>query len=101
MGRTFYVYILTNHARTLYIGMTNDLERRVYEHKHKLFPGFTARYTINQLIHYEEYPTAIAAIEREKQLKSWSRAKKVALIESANRRWEDLAAGWEWARLHR
>jgi putative endonuclease len=95
--RVFHVYILANHARTLYIGMTSDLEQRISQHKHKALPGFTARYNINQLVRYEEFPTAMAAIEREKQLKGWTRAKKIALIESENPRWEDLAAGWEWA----
>jgi putative endonuclease len=80
--------------------VTSDLEQRISQHKHKTMPGFTARYNINQLVRYEEYPTAISAIEREKQLKGWTRAKKIALIESENPRWEDLAADWEWTVRH-
>ncbi|HEY7118951.1 MAG TPA: GIY-YIG nuclease family protein [Tepidisphaeraceae bacterium] len=89
--REFFVYILFNHSRTLYIGVTNDLVRRVYEHQHKLVGGFTSRYNITQLAYYENYPTALAAIEREKQLKGWKRDKKVALIEGANPHWGDLS----------
>jgi putative endonuclease len=90
----FYIYIMTNYSRTLYIGVTNNLERRVYEHKHKLVPGFTSKYNITQLVHLEVVSHIRAAIAREKELKGWLRAKKIALIESANPRWEDLSAGW-------
>jgi putative endonuclease len=88
--RQFYVYILFNQSRTLYIGVTNDLLRRTYEHQHKLVPGFTSRYNVNQLAYFEIYATASSAIEREKQLKGWTRAKKIALIERLNPRWDDL-----------
>jgi putative endonuclease len=76
------------------VGVTNDLERRVYEHKHKLVRGFTSRYRINRLVFFEETGDVRAAIEREKQVKRWLRAKKVALIEAANPTWEDLSADW-------
>jgi len=92
--KQWYVYILTNNSSTLYVGVTNDLERRVYEHKQKLMPGFTGRYNISQLVHYEVYDSPIHAIEREKQLKNWRREKKVALIRAANPRWLDLAVDW-------
>ena len=93
--RQFYVYIMTNHSRTLYTGMTNDLLRRVAEHKQKLIPGFTARYNITRLVYYEETPDVRSAIAREKQIKGWVRAKKVALIEAANPQWRDLSEEWD------
>jgi putative endonuclease len=86
----FYMYILFNPSRTLYVGMTNDLIRRVEEHRGGKVPGFTAQYGLKQLAYYEAYPTAMAAIKREKQIKGWTRAKKIALIETANPHWEDL-----------
>ena len=92
--KQYFVYIMSNRTHTLYIGVTNDLERRVYEHKHKLVPGFTSRYAIDRLIYFEESSDIRAAIEREKQLKGWLRAKKVALIESINPKWQDLSRGW-------
>ncbi|HSN77225.1 MAG TPA: GIY-YIG nuclease family protein [Anaerolineae bacterium] len=93
--RQFYVYIMTNHSRTLYTGMTNDLPRRVAEHKQKQIPGFTATYNITRLVYYEETPDVRSAIAREKQIKGWLRAKKVALIEAANPQWRDLSAEWD------
>jgi putative endonuclease len=91
----YYVYILASHARTLYIGVTNDLERRAFEHKHSTDPkAFTARYKITRLVYFEESPEVVPAIEREKEIKAWRRAKKVALIESMNPYWNDLAADW-------
>jgi putative endonuclease len=74
--------------------MTSNLVARVYQHKHKLAPGFTSRYNITQLVYYEIYGRPIHAIEREKQIKGWRRAKKIALIRSENPRWLDLAADW-------
>lgn len=87
----FVVYILASPSRVLYIGMTNDLGRRVGEHKEKVIPGFTQRYNITRLVYLEEFNGPLAAIAREKQLKRWSRAKKIALIESMNPEWNDLA----------
>ncbi len=86
----YYVYILTNKSNTLYIGVTNDIVRRVYEHKNKLVSGFTERYNINKLIYIEEYDSVIDAIEREKQLKKWSRKKKINLIKFINPRFDEL-----------
>jgi putative endonuclease len=90
----YYVYIMTNPARTLYTGVTNDLERRVFEHKQKLTEGFTKRYALTTLVYYEASSDVRLAIEREKQIKGWLRQKKVALIDSANPEWRDLADGW-------
>ena len=88
----YYVYILTNQTGTVvYIGITKDLIRRVYEHKHKLDPGsFTARYDVHKLVYYEETTDVRAAIEREKQLKGWNRKRKNKLVESKNPSWGDL-----------
>ena len=93
MGQ-YYVYILTNSKRTLYTGVTSDLARRVYEHRHKLVDGFTKRYNLSWLVYYEATSDVGSAIAREKQIKGWLRGKKVALIESANPRWRDLAPDW-------
>ena len=94
MSKQYYVYIMTNRSRTLYVGVTNDLERRVYEHKQKLIPGFTERYNITQLVYYEVTSDIHSALAREKQIKGWLRAKKIALIESVNAEWRDLSAEW-------
>jgi putative endonuclease len=90
----YYIYIMTNKSKTLYTGVTNNLERRTYEHKQKLIPGFTQKYNITQLVFYEETSDITTAIEREKQIKGWLRSKKIALIESINPTWEDLSLGW-------
>jgi len=87
----YYVYIMTNRSGTLYTGVTNNLERRIYEHKRKLIPGFTSHYHIDRLVYYEVTSDIPAAIAREKQIKAWTRAKRVALIESVNRDWKDLS----------
>jgi len=92
--REYYVYIMTSQSRTLYTGVTNNLQRRIYEHKHKLLPGFTSRYNINVLVYYESYADIQEAIAREKQIKGWLRARKIALVDSVNPRWDDLSAGW-------
>ncbi len=92
--RDYFVYILTNESGTLYTGVTNDLERRVYEHKHKLIKGFTKKYNITRLVYYEVIADVRDAISREKQIKSWGRRKKLALMQSMNPRWRDLAEGW-------
>ena len=94
MGKQYYVYIMTNRSRTLYTGVTSDLERRIYEHKGRLVPGFTAKYRIKQLVYFEVTQDVHAAIAREKQIKGWLRAKKTALIESINPKWKDLSVGW-------
>ena len=92
--RSYYVYMMTNKSGTLYVGVTNDLERRVHEHKHGFLDGFTKKYKMDRLVYYEETPDAWSAIEREKQMKGWIRRKKIELIQSMNPRWLDLAAAW-------
>jgi putative endonuclease len=92
--RQYYVYIMTNGSRTPYTGVTDDLVRRVYEHKNKLIEGFTKRYNITRLVHYEVTSDVQAAIRREKQIKGWLRKKKNALIEAPNPGWQDLSEGW-------
>lgn len=87
----YYVYILASAKKSLSIGVTNDLRRRVYEHKTGTLPGFTARYQINRLVYYEVADEPLSAITREKQLKGWVRRRKIELIESVNPEWEDLS----------
>jgi putative endonuclease len=94
MAKEYYVYIMTNKSRTLYTGMTNNLMRRVYQHKHKLVKGFTSKYNIQYLAYYEVTTSVYAALQREKQIKGWLRAKKIALIESMNPDWKDLSEEW-------
>ena len=92
--KTYYVYIMASKSRVLYTGVTNNLERRVYEHKNKLIEGFTNKYNVDRLVHYEETNDVNVAIAREKQIKGWLRSKKIALIESANPQWKDLSLEW-------
>ncbi len=93
--RRYYIYILTNKVRTvLYTGVTNSLSRRVWQHKNKTMPGFTNLYGLNCLIYFEEFRDINDAIGREKQIKGWSRAKKVTLIAQENPQWNDLSEGW-------
>lgn len=92
--RTFYVYIMAGKFRALYTGVTNNLERRVLEHKRKALPGFTSKYNISRLVYFETFSDIRDAIQREKQIKGWLRAKKVALIVSRNPAWSDLSQGW-------
>jgi putative endonuclease len=91
--RTYYVYIAASNSKVLYVGVTNNLVRRMYEHKESLIKGFTSRYRVKQLVYYESSNDIRAAIAREKQIKAWRRSKKVALIESMNPKWGDLSAG--------
>ena len=97
MTCSVYVYVLANETNVcIYTGVTNDLVRRLYEHRQELDPkSFTAQYHIHKLVYYEQTPDKRAAIEREKQIKSWSREKKNKLIEAQNPGWEDLSKGWE------
>ncbi len=85
---------MTNRSKTLYIGVTNDLQRRVYEHKNKLLEGFTKKYNLTKLVYYEIRNDISDAITREKQLKGWLRSKKIVLIESVNKNWIDLSEEW-------
>jgi putative endonuclease len=94
MARACHVYILSSRSRNLYVGVTSDLLRRVWQHRTHAVPGHAARYRITRLVHYEETDDIASAIAREKQIKGWLRARKVALIESHNPTWEDLAQDW-------
>ena len=87
----YYVYIMASRSGVLYTGVTNDLNRRVGEHKEGQIPGFTRKYKVNRLVYYESMPDVNAAIAREKQIKHWRREKRVKLIETTNRGWNDLA----------
>ena len=87
----YYVYIITNKSGTLYTGVTNNLERRIFEHKNHLIEGFTKKYKITKLVYFEETSDIRVAISREKQIKGWTRKKKIALIESINPEWNDLS----------
>lgn len=91
MRKASYVYLLTNkHNNVLYTGVTNDLIRRVYEHKNKLVAGFTQKYNVDRLVYYEVCGSIVVAIEREKQIKGWSPKKKQDLINTLNPKWDDL-----------
>ncbi len=95
MLKSYYVYILTNkNNNVLYIGVTNDLERRVYEHKNKLDEGFTAKYNLSKLVYFEETGSIESAILREKQLKRWHRDWKINLIKENNPEFNDLSKNW-------
>jgi putative endonuclease len=92
--RPCWVYILASRSGVLYVGMTNDLKRRIWQHKQKEFPGFTATYNVDRLVFYKEFPAPAQAIINEKRVKGWTRAKKIALIETNNPKWVDLSDGW-------
>ena len=93
--KNYYIYLLTNwNNKVMYVGMINNLERRVYEHKNKLVNGFTKRYNINKLVYFEETSDVNAAISREKEIKKWRREKKDSLVLSINQEWKDLSEGW-------
>ena len=87
----YFVYLLASRSRVLYVGVTSDLVRRLHQHRHKQIPGFTAQYNVDRLVWFEHGQDIEAAIRREKQIKGWTREKKVALIEAANPGWVDLA----------
>lgn len=92
--KTYYVYIMSSRYRAIYTGVTNDLFRRVNEHRHKLVNGFTKRYNMTRLVYFESFTYVRDAIAREKQIKAWSREKRIALIFSTNPEWNDLAKDW-------
>ena len=91
----YYIYILASQKNgTLYIGVTNDLERRVLEHKQKVNEGFTSKYNVNMLVYFESFQYINDAILREKRLKKWNRQWKINLIEEENKEWNDLSEDW-------
>ncbi|MGC2329514.1 MAG: GIY-YIG nuclease family protein [Candidatus Sulfotelmatobacter sp.] len=93
-SHTYYVYIMTNRSKTLYTGVTGDIEKRVFEHKNHVHPGFASRYKIDRLVYFERFGDIHYAIAREKQIKGWLRIRKLALIVSMNPDWKDLSEGW-------
>jgi putative endonuclease len=94
MHGRFWVYIMASKSGTFYAGMTNNLDRRVFEHKQHLIPGFTAKHQCTRLVYFEEFSDPRNAIAREKQIRGWLRTKKIDLIESMNPHWDDLAQRW-------
>ena len=94
MNKIYYVYIMNSPTGTLYTGMTNDLKKRVFQHKNKLVDGFTRKYNVTRLAYFEETSDVNAAIAREKQIKGWRRSKKIELINRLNPTWQDLANDW-------
>ena len=95
MTRQYYVYMMASKSRALYIGVTNDLRRRVHEHKAGEIDGFTRKYKVNRLVYFEVTTEVRSALAREKQLKAWRRSKKVELIETQNPVWSDLSQEWD------
>ena len=94
--KQYYFYIMSSLSGTLYVGMTNDLGRRVWQHKEKEIDGFTKRYNVDRLVYFEEFSNVRDAIAREKLVKKWRRSKKIELIESMNPKWQDLSEDWGW-----
>jgi putative endonuclease len=97
--KSYFVYIITNRSKTLYIGVTNNLERRMWEHKHFIGSDFASRYKLDRLVYFESFDDVRKAIDREKELKGWLRIRKIALIVSNNPAWCDLSQ--EWFTRHR
>ena len=95
MAKQYYVYFLTNYNnKVLYVGVTGDLKKRVYEHKNKLVEGYTEKYNVDKLVYFENSRNVKTAISREKELKKWRRDKKNQLVNAENPEWNDLAADW-------
>ena len=93
--KQYYVYLMASYRRVLYVGVTNDLQRRVYQHKTKAHPdSFTAKYNVNRLVYHEQFGDINDAIAREKQIKGWRRSKKTDLVEATNPDWQDLSLEW-------
>jgi len=91
----YYVYVITNwNNKVMYVGVTNNLERRIYEHKNKMVKGFTEKYNVSKLVYFEETQDILAAIDREKEIKRWRRQKKDQLVNSINPTWKDLSLEW-------
>jgi len=94
-NHNYFVYILTNwNDKVMYVGVTNNLERRIYEHKNKLCDGFTRKYNVTKLVYFEQTSDVNAAIQREKEIKKWRREKKNNLVVTSNPKWVDLSDGW-------
>jgi putative endonuclease len=94
MPKSYYTYIVASKSRAIYIGVTSNLEQRIWQHKNKTYEGFTATYNCDRLVWFEAYSNVGTAIAREKALKGWRRARKIALIEAENPTWSDLSEAW-------
>ena len=94
MEKIYYVYILSSQRRVLYIGITSNIEQRIFQHKTHAFGGFTAKYNVTSLVYFERHGSVMTAIRREKEMKAWRRKEKIKLIESSNPNWRDLSYGW-------
>ena len=94
ISKYYYVYLLGNKSKMLYVGMTNNLERRLFEHKRKLNDSWATRYNLHKLLYFEVYLTPGEAITREKQIKKWSRRKKISLFRKSNPGWDDISENW-------
>ncbi len=94
MPKSYYTYIAASRSHTLYIGVTSNIEHRIWQHKTKAHKGFSATYNCNRLVWFETYNNAATAITREKELKGWRRARKIELIEKSNPTWSDLSENW-------
>ena len=94
MPKSYYTYIVASRSRTLYIGVTSNLEQRIWQHQNKAYEGFTAAYNCNRLVWFEQYRNVGTAIAREKELKGWLRIRKIELIEKENSSWNDLCENW-------
>jgi len=94
IDKQYYVYIITNKSGTLYVGFTNNIRRRIHQHKSKLVDGFTMKYNIDRLLYYETFSDVNSAIAREKMIKGWLRKKKIELINTINPNWIDLSEDW-------
>jgi putative endonuclease len=99
LEKIYYLYIMSSQRHVLYIGITSNIQQRVFQHKTHTFTGFTAKYNVSNLVYFERFGSVMAAISREKELKAWRREKKIALIEASNPKWRDLS--YEWFRRHR
>ena len=93
-NKQYFVYIMTNRSGTLYIGLTNDIKKRIYQHKNKLINSFTKKYNIDRFLYFETFSDVYSAIAREKVIKGWVRKKKIELINRANPQWSDLSQDW-------
>jgi putative endonuclease len=94
MPKIYHVYILASQRRVLYVGMTSNIEQRVFQHKTHAFEGFSAKYNVTTLVYFEPHGSVMTAIRREKEMKAWRREEKLELIESTNPKWRDLSYGW-------
>jgi len=94
MPKVYYVYILASQTRCLYVGMTSNIEHRIFQHKTHVFETFTSKYNVTSFVYFEQHGDVMTAIRRETEMKAWRREEKIKLIESTNPKWKDLSYGW-------